>query len=177
LKLSLLLPDEASLAADYNQFRRKVLPEIQRHLEDKKLLILFDEFDVAVPADIADYFPADTLLGFLQMLIEEPQQPLAFVFVVGQRLDLLAEGYRRLFRSARAEPVGRLDQEDTYELLTDLGQLGQISYTNEALGKIWDLTNGHPLLTQLIGSEVFDRLQRQQTQVATPNDVEACLDK
>jgi tetratricopeptide (TPR) repeat protein len=177
LNLSVPLPDEVSLVADYHQFRRAFLPEIYRHLDDKRLLILFDEFDVVVPPDVADRFPADTLLGYLQIQIEEDQQHLAFVFVVGQRLDLLAEGYRRLFRGARTEPVGRLGQKDTYELLTELGQQGGISYTDDALAEIWALTNGHPYLAQLLGSEIFDRLQKQGSQQASATDVEACLDK
>lgn len=177
LKLDIRLPQEARLANDYGQFKREILPEIYQHLPDKRLLILLDEFDVAVPVDIADRFPADTVLGYLQTLIEEDQRRLAFVFVVGQRLDLLAEGYRRLFRGARTEPVGRLDQGDTIKLLTELGQQGYIGYSSEALQTIWDLTNGHPYLTQLIGFEIFERLQGQQLQEATPDDVEACLDK
>lgn len=175
LNLSVPLPDEASLAADYHQFQRVFLSEVYQSLGDKRLLILFDEFDVVVPADIADAYPADTLLGYLQYLIEEDHQRLVLVFAVGQRLDLLAEGYRRLFKGARTEPVGRLGKEDAYALLTELGGRGGISYTHEALDEIWALTNGHPYLTQLMGSEVFEHLQNQEANQASVADVDACL--
>jgi len=177
LNLAALPSDEATLAKDHSKFKREILPQVYHHIGDKRLLILFDEFDVAVPADLADRFPADTFLGHLQTLLEEDRRRLAFIFVVNQRLDLLAEGYRRLFRSARAEPVGRLDQADTYNLLTELGQKGQTHYTDGALETIWDLTNGHPYLTQLLGSEIFERLQGEQSKEATSEDVESCVNK
>lgn len=177
LDLAALPSDEATLAKDHSKFRREILPQVYHHIGDKRLLILFDEFDVAVPADLADRFPAGTFLGYLQTLLEEDRQRLAFIFVVHQRVNLLAEGYRRLFRSARSEPIGRLGQAETCDLLTELGQKGQIRYTDGALETIWNLTSGHPYLTQLIGSEIFERLQGRQPQEATTEDVEACLDK
>ncbi|MCB0193686.1 MAG: tetratricopeptide repeat protein [Anaerolineae bacterium] len=177
LNLDLQLLTEAALAADYNMFKREFLSKVYDHMGDKRLLILFDEFDVVVPADFADRFPADTFLGYLQSLLEEDRQRLAFIFVVHQRINLLAEGYRRLFRTARSEPVSRLGQVETYDLLSELGQKGLIHYTEGALETIWNLNNGHPYLTQLIGSEIFERLQGREPQEATSEDVEACLDK
>jgi hypothetical protein len=175
LNLSLPVPDEASLTAEYHQFQQAFLSQVYRQLGDRRLLILFDEFDVVVPADVADSYPADTLLGYLQLLIEEDHQHLALVFAVGKRLGLLAEGYQRLFRGACTEAVGRLEKEDTYALLSELGQQGGISYTNEALDGIWALTNGHPYLAQLLGSEIFEHLHKQERREASVADVETCL--
>jgi tetratricopeptide (TPR) repeat protein len=175
LELDIAPPDETELAADHHGFRRAFLPGVYRRLGDRRLVILFDEFDVVVPADVADIYPADTLLGYLQFLIEEDDRHLAMVFAVGQRLDLLAEGYRRLFKGTRTEPVGRLERQDTLALLIELGGQGGITYAHDALDEIWVLTNGHPYLTQLLGFEVFERLRSQQKDQVTTADVSACL--
>ncbi len=171
------VPEQAGLEANYHQFERAFLPAIYPHLGHKQILFLFDEFDAAVPPDASPSSPTDTLLGYLRPLIAKEQQRLAFIFVVGQQLDLLTEGYQRLFKGGQAEPVGRLGQQDTYQLLTKLGRQGAIEYTDEALTEIWTLTNGHPYLTQLLGSEIFIRLQNKGTDQASVEDVTACLDK
>jgi len=177
LNVSLPLPTDKELAADHNRFHRSFLPEVYGKLDQKRVLLLIDEFDVVVPLAIADSVSADTLPGYFRTLIAEEHEHLAFVFVVGQRLDLLGEGYQRLFKGAHARPVSRLDQEEAYELLTEVGQQGQVSYSEKALAEIWSMTNGHPYLTQLMGFEIFDRLQKQETQQASVKDVAACLDR
>lgn len=176
LMLDLPIPTEEKLAATPRQFQRTFLPQIYSHLNHKRILILFDEFDVAVPATLASAASADTVLGYLRTLITEEQAPLAFVFVVGQRLELLGEGYRRLFKGAHAQRVGRLKQTETSNLLTELGQQVQITYADNALAEVWALTNGHPYLTQLIGFEVFEQLQKENGQQVSAAHVEACLE-
>jgi tetratricopeptide (TPR) repeat protein/GTPase SAR1 family protein len=177
LKLTIAWPSEADLAVNHSQFQRVFLPEVYRHLGHKRLLFLFDEFDVVVPPDVDDFVSIQTLLGHvLQTLIENEPKKLAFVFVVGRRLDLLAEGYQRLFKGTVAKPVGRLGQKETDALLTELGKQGGIHYTSKALAEIWALTDGHPYLTQLIGLVIFERLRNQKTRQVSVADVEACLD-
>lgn len=177
LSLSIPLPDEASLSADHYQFQRVFLPQIYNHLDGKRLLILCDEFDVITPLDKSNRPSADMLLGYLQTLVEAEQQYLAFIFTVGPRLDLLSSGYQRLFKGVQAKRVGRLDEKDTYNLLTERGLKGSLSFMDEALAEIWALTRGHPYLTQLIGFEIFNRLQEEEPRPVSAADVTACLDK
>ena len=177
LELDISIPDEDTFSSNYNHFRRQVLAGVYDHIGEKQLLILMDEFDEAVPEDIAERLPGDSFIGYLQNLMDDGSQQLSFIFVVGQRLDLLAEGYRRLFRSTRTQPVGRLEKNDAYELLVDLGKIGQITYSDESLARIWDLTNGHPYLNQLLGYEIFERLQQEGREEALADDVDPCIDK
>jgi tetratricopeptide (TPR) repeat protein/Tfp pilus assembly protein PilF len=170
-------PDEVSLVGDYAQFQRTFLPEIYRQLGNKRLLILLDEFDVVMPPDTGDPSLADFLPNYLRRLIEEEQSSLAVIFVIGRRRDAVPQAYQRLFATARTEPVGRLKQSETFDLLTQVGRQGDISYDDDTLSEIWALTNGQPYLTQLIGSEIFDRLQGYGRQQASVEDVTACLDK
>ncbi len=176
LELSLPLPTEADLAEDYNRFQHDFLRGLFRQHDQIRILLLIDEFDDVVPPSIAGPASAATLLGYFRTLVEEDREHLAFAFVVGHRLDLLSEGHRRIFKAAQTLPVGRLGQNDTYELLTSLGQKGQIDYSDEALAETWALTNGHPYLTQLLGFEIFNRLRSTSSRQATPDDVEACLE-
>ena len=160
LRIQITLPVEADLRADYDLFQRVFLSEVYPHLGNKQLLWLIDEFDVVVPTTASGADVVDTLLGFFRTLIAEESSNLGFVFVVGKRLSLLGEGYQRLFKAAYTQPVGRLEKSETLSLLSELGAQGGIAYTDEALEEIWALTNGHPYLTQLLGSEIFNHLQK-----------------
>ncbi|MCB0168678.1 MAG: hypothetical protein KDI79_30910 [Anaerolineae bacterium] len=175
--VNLPFPTEAEIADDPNKFKKDFLVSIFDRLEDKRLLLLFDEFDVAIPPDTSNLASVETFPGYLRAVINEEQEQMAFVFVVSKRLDLLPADYHRLFKGAHTQPVGRLEKPDTFDLLVELGRQGQIEYTPAALEEIWALTNGHPYMTQLIGSEVFDRLQKGGKQQAEVPDVEACLTK
>jgi hypothetical protein len=177
LGLQLAIPTETDLRVDYNLFHRVFLPEVYPHLGQKQLLWLIDEFDVVVPTTVSGAEVADTLLGFFRTLIAEEPSKLAFIFVIGKRLSLLGEGYQRLFKAAHAQPVGRLDRSETIDLLCELGTEGGIAYSDEALVEIWALTNGHPYLVQLLGSEIFNHLHKHNRQQATSEDVTACVHK
>ncbi len=175
LNLDIACPTEADLTEKPDRFRRIFLNEVYRHLDHKRLLFLFDEFDVVVPPDVRT--STETLFGrLLQTLIDEEKERLAFVFVVGQRLDLLSQDYQRLFKEVQAEPVQRLSRKETDALLTELGQQAGIQYDAAALDEIWDLTRGHPYFTQLIGSEIFQLVRDQKPRRARLPDVQACLE-
>lgn len=180
LELSIPIPDKSELVTDYHQqFQQTILPEVYRQLDQKRLLFLFDEFDVIVPSGAASFSVAsDPLVSYLRRLVAQEAEHLAFVFAVGQRLDLLAQGYLRLFKGAHTQPIGRLEKEETLELLTELGQPVGITYASDTLLEIWRLTSGHPYLTQLIGSTLFERLHKQELPAEVQvTDVRACLNK
>jgi hypothetical protein len=173
-------PDEAF--ADNRYFRQEFLPQIYSELAGKRLLFLFDEFDVVVPEEKTGEDSQDkSFIGYIQTLISQEKEHLAFVFVVGQRLDLLVgkqgQGIDRLFKGSRSEPVQRLNETETFHLVQELGKRGHLEYRTEALDEIWALTNGHPYISQLLGAEIFDRLQKEARQIATLQDVENCIDK
>jgi len=177
LNLSISPLVETSLANDYLQFQRVLLPEIYHQIDHKRLLILLDEFDVVIPSDMADPSLTDLLPGYFRHLLEEEQSSLAIIFVIGRRLDSVPQAYQPLFGIARTQHVGRLKQSETFDLLIQVGQHGDIRYEEDALNEIWALTDGHPYLTQLIGSEIFDHLKRREGHQASVQDVTACLDK
>jgi branched-chain amino acid transport system substrate-binding protein len=174
LNPSIAISDEI---ANPRQFQRIFLPQVYDRLGHKRLLFLVDEFDVVVPPDKDSPASSDTLLDYLLTLIAKEQKRLVFVFVVGQRLDLLPEGQLRYFKDAHAVPVKRIKREEARSLLIELGQQGGINYTDDALKRILDLTNAHPYLTQLIGSEIFFYLEEKQIRQAAIEHVNLCRDR
>lgn len=170
------VPTETDLANNPDLFHKKFLPDIFRHLDQRRLLILFDEADVETDFDPSGSVTDGDFLVYLRSLIAKDYEQIGFIFVVSQ-LYLLNEGYRRLFKGATAKPVGRMTQEETKNLLSDLAQQGQMSYTDEALLESWSLTNGHPYITQLIGYETFERLRKQGRDQAEVADITGCLAK
>ena len=174
LNLDIARPTATDLSEAPHRFRRVFLPEVYQHLGHKRLLFLFDEFDEVVPS--TEHTSTETIIDYLQTLIDGERKRLAFVFVVGQRLDLLSKNCQRLFKGVQAEPVHRFGRAEADALLTESGRRADICYDAATLDEIWDLTNGHPYFTQLIGSQIFERLSDQKSRRAQVSDVQACLE-
>ncbi len=141
--LSLIAPDPATFDSDPNSFRDDFLPQIYAELGKKRLLLLFDEFDVlgdepSSPDNQAD----DDLLAFLQKLIAE-EQSLAYVFVIGRRIDELPLHYRSLFKQAIFRRLSIMQPQETVQLITRPAA-GVLDYAPDAIKAIVSLTSGHP---------------------------------
>jgi tetratricopeptide (TPR) repeat protein len=122
---------------------------------EQSLVLLFDEFDVLdgseneQPASLV-FFP------YLRQLLDIDRQRLNFVFVIGRKIADMATIAKSLFRTAPSKRVSLLGQEDTVQLIR-LSETNQtLNWTN--IDKIWQLTSGHPYLTQQFCSRVWEKI-------------------
>ncbi len=154
-------------------FQEKFLPEVYAGLDpSQRLALLFDEFDVldivkreTFPADIA----ANRLFSTLQKWMREEDR-LVFGFVVGRNLNDLDTDFWATFRNALSLQVSMLAFEAADQLLR---RAKQVHYTPKAVQRVYYWTRGHPLLTQLFGKLIFEKVTGEKD--SAPPAVSAAL--
>lgn len=161
------------IAGDAADFDRLFLPAVYDALGSKKLLLLFDEFDV-LGEEAPTRAAVSTLFPYLQELTEKAPR-LAFIFVVGRRLEDLPSYYGSIFKSAHFHRVSLLDRANAQRLITE-PVAGVLEYDPPATEKILSLTANHPYLTQVLCFELFSYMRRQDRARVTVQDVEEVVD-
>jgi Tol biopolymer transport system component len=161
------------IAGDAADFDRLFLPAVYDALGGEKLLLLFDEFDV-LGEESPTRAAVSTLFPYLQELTEKAPK-LAFIFVVGRRLEDLPSYYGSIFKSAHFHRVSLLDQADAERLITEPAA-GVLEYEPAAIETILSLTANHPYLTQVLCFELFSYMRRQDRHRVTPRDAAKVLD-
>lgn len=152
------------------EFRAEWLPHALGTLEKRdRIVLLFDEFDVV--ADPKAQLSNQRLFEFLRSLFDgEFRQQIAAVFAMGRTMEDLDISAGPLFRGIRTEHISTLKRPDFENLLRQGEKGGAIEWTVEARGMIWGLTAGHPMLTQLLASSIWQaasqaeckRIERKQ---------------
>ncbi|MDM8558618.1 ATP-binding protein [Candidatus Parabeggiatoa sp. HSG14] len=138
----------------FHQWLQKLLNDLP---QEKSLVLLLDEFDVI--DDSGDKQQAGTtFFPYLRDLLDIDHQRLNFVFVTGRKIDDLSNIFLELFKGITNKPVSLLDHNDTVELIRLSEKNKTLNWKNNAIEKIWQLTNGHPYLTQHLCSRIWDNL-------------------
>ncbi len=158
-------------------FRNVWLPELLNNLPtDTALVFLFDEFDVLADPESdkagAAFFP------YLRDLLPIDQEHLNFIFVIGRKIDDLTNIALSLFKTIQTLHVSLLNQQDTIELVRLSEANNSLIWSDDAIETIWQLTNGHPFLTQRLCSCVWERLYNDDPEVSpkvTPEEIEAAI--
>ncbi len=156
-------PDAAAAGAlAPDAFRDPFLATALKRLDSgTSLVFLFDEFDVFdTPSDStagAGLFP------FLRDLMSFRPGRLRFVFVIGRRTEDLSNLTLSLFKSSRTVHVSLLAQSDVDELVRLAERNGTLRWSAEAVADVYNLTGGHPYLTQQLCQEIWEN--------ADPTDV------
>jgi tetratricopeptide (TPR) repeat protein len=174
--LELAIPDLGS--EPEITFRQVWLPHVLNTLPtDTSLVLLFDEFDVLANPEseqaAAAFFP------YLRDLLNTNPKRLNCVFVIGRNIDDLTSIALSLFRDIPAQHVSRLNDAETIKLIRLSETNKSLNWSNgEAIEKIWQLTSGHPFLTQALCSDIWDRLYHKnpdEPPTVTSKDVEEAI--
>ncbi len=153
-------------------FRETFLPQVTEAIGDKKLVLLFDEFDVldTRQQDQAGqrFFP---YLRSWMMDIESVQ----FVFVIGRRPEELSIDTLATFKNIKSAAVALLDLNSTEEIIRQSEKNESLYWNENSIKRVWYWTNGHPYLTQLLCSVVWENLYETepiQVPTASKQDVD-----
>lgn len=141
-------------------FGESWLPSVLQTLPaETRLVLLMDEFDVQ--ADVqTDHQTKQDFFTYLRNLRRIEPSRLKFVFVLGRAiddLDIIAQGLLKDLPSYRVSLLKRKEAETLIRLSE---RQGTLSWSQEAVERVWDLTHGHPLLVQSLCSEIWERTQR-----------------
>jgi photosystem II stability/assembly factor-like uncharacterized protein/Tfp pilus assembly protein PilF len=174
--LNLSCPPLADFQANPDEFHVVLLPRVWDHLGERHLLLLLDEFDALADAKWRDTATAQTeLFTYLQRFIGSEGR-LAFVFVVGRRVEDLPERFGSIYKQARYKSVGLLERLEAKKLITEPAR-NLLAYDEATVDAILALTARHPYFTQLVCQEIFNRLRNQRKHQVTPGDVEAVVER
>jgi tetratricopeptide (TPR) repeat protein len=137
-------------------FRDEWLPAVLGDLpEGCSLVLLFDEFDVLTDPKAeqaaAAFFP------YLRGLLTGDPGRLQFAFVIGRNVDDLDNIALSLFKGTPYQRVSLLDRDDTSDLVRLAEANDTLHWPDEAVEQVWQLTHGHPFLTQQLCSHVWEQ--------------------
>jgi tetratricopeptide (TPR) repeat protein len=159
-------------------FRQVWLPDVLNNLPiNASLVLLFDEFDVL--ANLGSKQAGAAFFPYLRDLLNTNPILMNCVFAMGRNINDLSSIALSLFKNVPAKHVSLLSHEETVQLI-HLSQTNQtLNWSNdEVVEKVWQLTNGHPFLTQALCSHIWDRLHNKnpsEPPIVTSKDVEEAI--
>jgi branched-chain amino acid transport system substrate-binding protein len=158
-------------------FRAEWLPFTLTNLPDRaQLVLLFDEFDVL--ADPNAEQAAAAFFPYLRDLLANDPQRLDFVFVVGRNVDDLDNIALSLFKGIPSYRVSLLNRDDTLKLVRLSEANHTLHWPDEAAERVYQLTNGHPFLTQQLCYLVWEQayeVEPDEPPTITPAEVDAAI--
>jgi len=144
---------------------------------EQSLVLLFDEFDVLDGHENQNEQAASIVFfPYLRQLLDIDRQRLNFVFVIGRKITDMTTIAKSLFRTAPAKRISLFEHEDTVQLIRLSETNETLNWTNDTIDKIWQLTNGHPYLTQHFCSHVWENIydnNPDKKPIVTLKDVKA----
>jgi tetratricopeptide (TPR) repeat protein len=161
-----------NIRTDINIFSKHFLPEIYKKLGDKKLALLFDEFDVVSEIETQNNSTSDSIsfLNYIMQLLDKDKK-ICIIPVVGRHISKLPK-LLSFFKEAPSIEISLLDKSNTEKLITQPAE-GVLQYNKEAIEKIYGLTSGHPYLTQAVCFAIYNlaRDRYNNKQVTCPVDI------
>ncbi|MBE7552356.1 MAG: PD40 domain-containing protein [Anaerolineales bacterium] len=135
-------------------FAEVFLSQIQETIgQQRRLLLMFDEFERMRTKVKAGEFPAD-VFDYLRSLMADHR--LSIIVSLGSKLEEMESEYSVLFNQAIYHKITFLNEADARVLITQ--PVAQYySYPNEAIDFILKAASGHPFYTQHICHAIFAR--------------------
>ncbi len=156
-------------------FERRFLTRVREVIEDRHLLIMFDEFEElesAVQRGNLD----PSIFGFLRHLIQHSDN-LSVIFCGTHRLEELAADYWNvLFNISLYRQIAYLEQPEATRLIQEPVFEYGMRYDDLALDKIWQVTAGHPYFLQLLCHSLVNQHNKTERGYVTVADVNEALD-
>jgi len=148
---------------------RRFLDRLEDSLGEKRVVLLFDEFEILESKIVEGKLNAD-LLGYFRSLIQH-RRGLVFIFTGTHRLEEMSHDYWSvLFNLALYKRISYLKPEEAQRLIREpVGST--LTYDELAVEKILSLTHCHPYFTQLICFNLVNVCNEQERNYATLNDV------
>lgn len=176
-KISVVLGEMKPQLGDDPQayFHQIWLPEMLKNAQNP-LVLLFDEFE-ALDDDMSKHTKTE-FFYYLYDLVALDQEKLNFVFVIGRNIADLTKIALALFKGIPTKRVSLLNQADTFKLI-ELSEVNQtLRWSTKAKNMVWQLTQGHPLLTQQVCYCVWEQLHQNNVTKppqVLPKDIELAM--
>ncbi|MEK8020518.1 MAG: AAA family ATPase [Candidatus Parabeggiatoa sp.] len=135
-------------------------------LSKQSLVLLFDEFDAL--NDTQAEQKRDEFFSYLRAdLLQIDLQRLNFIFAIGRNIDDFKAALA-LFKNITSYRVSLLTDKETDKLIRLSEKNQSLYWSHKTIKKIWEITHGHPLLTQSLCSCIWQHiLDQNQTYIPT----------
>ncbi len=147
------LPPSERFDPNGDFFRDTFLPEAAQRAAGKSLVLLFDEFDVLdLPQQEqagAAFFP------YLRAWMAQAER-VQFVFVLGRRPEDLSTDTLAAFKAVRSRHVSLMSRADSAAIVRQSLDNQSLHWRDDGVERVWHWTQGHPFLTQLLCSDVWE---------------------
>ncbi|MFN7760088.1 MAG: AAA family ATPase [Pseudanabaena sp.] len=148
---------------------RRYLQHIEKNFAGTGLIIALDEFEKIEELIDAGKLSKD-FLGFLRGMVQMSSK-LAFAFAGLHTLqEMNADYFQPFYASFIPISVAFLSREATRQVLANPDPEFLLEYEPAALDHIYDLTNGQPYLTQLIGFQLVRMFNDYVFEQGKPRD-------
>jgi len=165
------LEEKLSLA-----FEKRFLSHVAEALDERVLLLLFDEFEELEMRVQSGELPP-TIFPYLRHLMQHSQN-VAFIFAGTHRLEeLTADYWSILFNIALYKRMGFLDVEAAQRLIVEPVQNYGLLYDDLAIDKMLRVTAGHPYFLQLLCHALVNLHNRERLNYITIQDVNHTLEE
>lgn len=142
-------------------------------LADRRLLFCLDEFEKLGEArERGNVGPA--LFDELRHLIQHRAE-LGFVFCGAQTLEELGPQWTNYFINARPVEILYLEREEARELLLEPDPSFNLSYEEEVIDRVLDMTSCQPYLVQLLGEAMVKAANRHGVRRIDPTLLEEAV--
>ena len=148
------------------------MEEILRTRGQKKLILLFDEYELFENKIDAGTLAEDALY-ILSSLMEN--QSVFLVFTGSQHLEQRRREYWRILGKSIFKQISYLDRDDAVSLIRKPVE-ARVHYAEGTVQAIYRLTAGQPFYTQAICQSLVDHLNEQRSNHATSEIVGTVVD-
>ena len=128
-------------------FSREFLPTVYQQLGNKKLVLLWDEFDVLTERDTESDTYSKKFCNYITQL-QQKDNKLFIIPIAGRHISKL-ESLSSFFGKSPNIEIKLLNKEDTQKLIIQPDE-NVLNYEEEAIEAIFQLSAGHPYFTQCI---------------------------
>ena len=134
-------------------FSREFLPTVYQQLGNKKLVLLWDEFDVLTERDTELDTYSNNFCNYIIQLLQKDNK-LFIIPIAGRHISKLGN-LSSFFRGSPNIEIGLLNKEDTQKLIIQPDE-NILNYEEEAIQAIFQLSAGHPYFTQCICYAIYN---------------------
>ncbi|MFQ5752639.1 MAG: ATP-binding protein [bacterium] len=179
-------PELARLGIEEPQFDGALAPlihffkDIKRVKLENKFLIIIDEFD-EIPSELFNYTPiGDTFFHNIRSL--SSNNFLGFVLVGGENMHIIQQSTDRLnkFEAFRVDYFDKEKYWDDFQELVRRPVTSSLEFSDEAIVRLYDMTEGNPFFTKLICIKIFERACDTRNSYISPDEVQfainSCMD-
>ncbi|MBL1197616.1 MAG: ABC transporter substrate-binding protein [Nostoc sp. GBBB01] len=168
-------PTNAQLEENINLFSEVFLLNVYQEIQDRKIVLLLDEFDVASNDNgEINIVEQQTLFPYFKKLLKD-QDKLFIIPVIGRYLNDLPS-LLNLFKDAPHQNIGLLDESSAERMIVEPAK-NILTYRNEAIKEILQFSAGHPCFTQVICFTIFEQARENEKWIVERADVEDILKK